>query len=106
MKQNEKAVLVASVLGPILIMAMLGWVSWSFNARMTIERQMSDKFNAETYATKTFCEKSHEEINRKIDTVINEVGGIRNEVASVKNDVSMIKGELTASPAVRMKAHD
>lgn len=88
MTRPEKINLVATVVGPLLITAVIAWASWSFNARITMEMQAQEKRIAETYVNKQWFQAYHEETTKKLE-------GISSDVSHVQQDVATIKGELS-----------
>lgn len=93
MTKSEKINLGFTIGGPALLAVLIGWGIWSINARLTIERQSEDEFNARTYVSQTWYEANYDATNAKIDALSSRLG-------AVQNDVSEIKGELKqARPA-------
>ena len=87
MNKNEKINLIATILGPVVVLGAIAWVSWSFNARMTIERQSADKFNADTYVPKVWFQAAQAETNKRLDALTSEVNGVQQDVAQIKGEL-------------------
>lgn len=88
MTRSEKINLTATIIGPIVIVAFLGWMEWSFNARLTIDSQAKDAFNAATYVPKTWYEKNQDETNRRLDSISSDVSKIQQDVATLRGEES------------------
>jgi hypothetical protein len=88
MTKTEKLNLAATIVGPIAIVGMIGWATWSFNTKMSNLFLEEDKHNTETYVPKAWFEKSHEETNKKLDTLSDNVNKVNEDVATIKGELS------------------
>ena|SRR6266404_4470475 len=89
LSKAEKYQLYANIIGPIMIVFVMGWLAWSFKAEMSLLFSEEDKKNAETYVPKTWFEKSHEETNKKLDDLSEKENVMSEDVATIKGELSV-----------------
>lgn len=86
MTRSEKINLAATIIGPAVLLAFIAWISWSFNARMTIDSQAKDAANAEKFVAKSVYDKNQDETNRRLEI-------ISGDVAKIQQDVAVLRGQ-------------
>ena len=91
MTRSEKINLAATIGGPVLVAAVIGWVAWSFNAKMDLMMAAEDKKNSEMFVSKVWFERSHDETTSKLESIANQVGNVKEDVATIKGELSVNK---------------
>jgi hypothetical protein len=88
MTKGEKVNLIATLATPLLI----GWGIWSVNAKLDLAIANEDRINAETYVSKQWYEKSHDETKAQLQDIQSEMGNIKTDVAVMKDHMLIMKG--------------
>jgi hypothetical protein len=89
-ENRDKINLFINIAGPIVILAVFGWMSWSFNIRLKSDIAEEAKHTAETYVPKAWFEQSHKE-------TIGSIEKLTDKVEKLNDDTLTIKGALNLS---------
>ena len=91
MTKSEKINLAATIAGPVILALLMAWLNWSFDAKLQIDRDESDKFNAANFVAKPWFEKSHDELMTKLDTLTKSLNALQNHVSMLDGEMPAIK---------------
>lgn len=88
MTKSEKINLWATILGPIVVVGVLSWMNWSWNAKMDLNRAADAKFNADTYESRNDYKSDLNATNQRLDSIGRDLSTVQQDVASIKGQLS------------------